>query len=219
MANSPTLDRILDNIRVGLPGALDDAIAREFFEVMGDFCDFSNIWREMIPITTQPDQKCYFVTPSAGFPNRLIGIGLPASNPNDDGTDPPSTIAHGSSAVVGFMTIPGTIELLHTPTVSQELIVELGLTVSDPLARNGFPLVPEWILTKYRQYIIAGVMGRMMSQLAKPYSNPQMALVRLKQFNAGKSVARVEAMQHNTYRAQAWRFPQTMNNMRSRQKG
>ena len=57
--------------------------------------------------------------------------------------------------------------------------------------------------------VLSGLLGRMMSQPAKPYTNMQLSVYHMRRFRDGIARAKVEAMHQNVYRAQSWRFPQT----------
>jgi hypothetical protein len=88
--------------------------------------------------------------------------------------------------------------------------------VTDPVTRDGIPVFPAWILSKYGNDFLDGLMGRMMSQIAKPYSNTAMGTYHTKKFNNAMSQAKVEALHQNVYRGQSWRFPQSFQVRRFR---
>ena len=200
MANADML-RLIDNARVRLPGALDGTIQNELFYCMNEFFQNSNIWYEDIDFdvttTTQtyienPDAYTYLIVPTSGVINRLMGIG------NSQGVSQAATMA-----------TPGEIILAYAPNTNDTYTARVFLTVTDPVTRDGYPEFPAWILNKYGNDILEGVLSRMMGQVAKPYSNPQMAVAHGKNFKGAISQAKVEAQHKNVYRAQAWNFPQT----------
>ena len=53
--------------------------------------------------------------------------------------------------------------------------------------------MPDWFYTEYTQALTDGLVGNMLVQPAKPYSNPQMGQFYLKRFISGKSTARIQA--------------------------
>lgn len=200
MANMD-MNRLMDSARINLPGATDAAIQNELFYVMNEFFQNSNIWYEDIPfnvtptslnLTTNPQAFSYDVVPSMGVVNRLIFVMDSQGVPQQ-----------------GVMPTPGTVILRFSPNAADTYTARVALTVTDPTTRDGYPEFPGWILNKYGNDILDGVIGRMMGQLAKPYSNPQLAIVRLKNFKGAVSQAKVEAQHQNVYRGQAWNFPQT----------
>lgn len=202
MANAD-MTRLMDNCRVHLPGALDSAIQRELFSVLNDFFQDSNIWYEDITFTANPTDDTIFSNPDAftydldppssgGTPVRLLGVW------NSQGVPQSATMA-----------TPGTVVLQYAPNVSDTYTARIALTVTDPVTKEGYPVFPAWILNKYNNDILDGVLARMMGQPAKPYSNPQMAMYHARKFRGAISTAKVEAQHQNVYRGQAWRFPQT----------
>lgn len=211
MSNSPALDRLLDNLRISLPGAVDSDIARNLFSIYDDFFQWTNFWTQDLKFTTQPNVRDYTVAPTAGVINRLMDVHPPRSEIND-GTDPPSTIGarNGYSFPAG-MQAPGCISLMLIPNVAQDLIAVVALTVADPLTKDGFPLLPNWMLIKFRDTFEHGVMGRMMLTTGKPWSSADGGKYHTGMYRSGRNMARAEKAHENTYRGQRWAYPQSFN--------
>lgn len=199
MADATELDRLMDNVRIRLPGAVDSVIRLEIFNVMDDFFQRSNSWTEDVTFTTDPGVTEYDVTCGPGNPNRLMYV------VNADGIAQAATFE-----------LPGTLVIASAPTEAEEWTARIAMTVRDPIGRDGVPYFPDWILSKYGTDLIDGVLGRMMSQVAKPYSNMQMAQFHSKRFGSVVNQAKVEAMHKNVYRGQTWRFPQNFTRRRPR---
>jgi hypothetical protein len=81
--------------------------------------------------------------------------------------------------------------------------------VAEPTTQGELPVAPAWVLKVYREHIMDGVLGRMMSQKQKPYTDATLAMYHLKRFRAGIAIARTAAMRQNTFGAQNWRFPRS----------
>jgi hypothetical protein len=194
---SPDMNRLMDHARIRLPGALDAAIQMELFTVMGEFLNKTNLWYEDITFQTQPEVATYAVTPSAGAIARLLGV-MDASR----------------AAVSAAMPIIGTVCLAYPPSGPQTYTARVSLMVTDPVTPDGYPQFPEWVLARYGDDLLEGVLGRMMSQMAKPYSSAAGAQFHLRNFRAATAQAKVEASHQNVYRAQNWRFPQTFGSRR-----
>lgn len=194
------LNRLMDNLRIRLPGATDDALKLEYFSTMDQFFSATNIWTEDIDFEVTNDNKTYYVTPS-GVANiqRLMGV------VNSDGV-----------VVAALMKTPGEITLVDYPNQADTYTLQLALSVKDPVTRDGYPEFPDWILEKYGVDLIDGVLGRMMSQIAKPYSNERMAIYHMRRFQNTMAIAKVEAQHRNVYRGQSWRFPQNFARRRAR---
>jgi hypothetical protein len=202
------LNRLMDNARIRLPGALDDTIKLELFSALDAFFQGSNSWYEdidfnVVPTTLSyaedPSQFSYNITPSqaGSIIIRLIGVW--------DAQGFPQT---------AFMPTLGTIVLKNGPNEAQTYTARVVLTVSDPVDVDGYPTVPSWVLAKYGNEILDGVLGRMMSQLAKPYTSAQGALYHNRMFGKAVIAAKVETQHQNVYRGQSWSFPQTFNRRR-----
>jgi len=197
-------ERLIKNARVSLPGSLDDAILLEFFNVMDQFFRDTSIWTEAIPFTAvpyDPPGTIYYIEPeSVSVIVRLFRVD------NADG------ILHRS-----FMQIPGEVTFLSPPPNQEPdqygqyttYTAHVALSIVDPVQRDGYPEFPAWVLTKYGDGILHGLMGRMMAQPAKPYTNVQLAAAHLAAFRKTISHACTESSHGNVYRGQAWAFPRS----------
>lgn len=201
------VNRLMDNARIRLPGALDAALQLELFSVLNEFFQVSNIWYEDVqfqvnPTTVNylndPNAYTYPIYPTAGTITRLIGV--------VDANGYPQR---------AYMPELGSLVLAYSPNTAQTYTARVALTVTDPVTREGYPDFPDWIMNKYGNDILDGLLGRMMSQLAKPYSSTTMAQYHLKNFKQAVNQAKVEATHQNVYRGQNWRFPQTFARRRN----
>lgn len=186
------MERLMKNVRVRAPGALDSAIQLEIFNTLHEFCKTSNIWREDIPFRVRTTSLTYSIEPTCrASVNRLIQV----VNAND-------------IPVRATMSMPGEVELGTLPTAAETFTATIALTVADPADSEGFPVIPSWILGKYSTELEDGVIGKLMSQPNKPYSNATLAVYHMRRFRGGISLAISEARRNNLYRAQSWAFPQ-----------
>jgi hypothetical protein len=200
MASADT-NRLIDNARIKLPGALDNVLRLEYFAVMNDFFQQTSCWTEDITFTanptdsspiTSPDDFSYDLFPDGGSIVRLMYV-----------------INSNGSGVAATMDTPGTVVIKYAPNVTDTYTANVAKTVTDPITREGYPEFPAWVLNKYGNEILDGLLGRMMGQIAKPYSSPQTAVYHTKSFKAGVQRAYVETLHGNVYRGQSWSFPQT----------
>jgi hypothetical protein len=192
------LNRLMDNARVELPGALDGAIYLQIFNVLNMFFQKSNIWTEDITMNVTPANirdSTIAIVPTAGKINRLMYV----------------FDANKVQRAMGMAT-PGLLSFYDVPNGNEVWTARVALSVNDPVPTTGaqpfVPECPDWILTKYDDGILSGVLSRMMMQVAKSYSNPRMAAVHWRAFNDAVSLAKSEARHQNIYAAQTWRFPQ-----------
>lgn len=202
---SADMNRLMDQARLRLPGALDGAIQMELFNALDELFKGSNCWYEDVEFTVQPttrtyreapDDYVYILVPTSGSIFRLVGVW-------DEGGAP----------VEATMPAPPDVLIRRAPLATEDYLARVVLTVVDPTTRDGYPQFPDWVLRKYGSVILDGLLGRMMAQIAKPYSNAQMAALHLRKFRSDISKAKVEAQRQNVYRAQAWKFPQTFNRL------
>lgn len=197
---SADLNRLMDNLRIRLPGAVDGVIQTELFAVLDDFFARSNAWTEDIEFDVTAGETDYTITPTGvALINRLMGV-----------------VDQNELPVAVTMATPGEIKLVYEPTVAGTYTAQVALTVTDPVTRDGYPIMPDWVMNKYGNDILDGVLGRMMSQIAKPYTNERMAIYHMRRFSGAVSQAKVEAQHRNVYRGQNWRFPQTFARRKAR---
>lgn len=185
------VNRLMDQLRVRLPGALDATIRLELFATLDELFQNSNIWHEDIEISAVPGTTEYpIVSSEDGLIHRLIGVY------NSDQIIVPAT-----------MGVPGVVNLYENPSVAATLTCRVSITITDPTDPEGYPYMPDWVMPRYGVDIVDGVLGRMMSQLAKPYSNPQMALMHQRRWQQTIRRAKTEITHGNLYRGQNWGFP------------
>jgi hypothetical protein len=195
------IDRLMNNARTRLPGATDAVLQLELFNVMDEFFKKSNVWNEDIDITIpglDPAGTIYELTPTG--PSLIDKLLWVFELPND------TSIGRGAG-VMAYMSTPGQLTLRTQPSSDIVYRVSVALTVQDPTLRNGYVTFPAWVLAKYRDCILDGLLGGMMSQSGKPYTNTQMGVFHMRKFIQKTASARVEWTRNNNYRAQAWAFP------------
>ena len=192
---SAVTDRLIKNARNSLPGSIDAAIQLELFNAMDQFFRESSIWTEDVPfsvLSTDPAGTMYYIDPvSNAAIVRLIAV-----------------VDHNAFVQPALMQIPGEVTLVRPPGQSDTYIATVILSVIDPVLGTGYPDFPDWVLTKYGTGILSGVLGRMMAQPAKPYTNAELAKAHLAGLRRAISIARAEALHRNVQNGQAWAFPQ-----------
>lgn len=188
--------RLMDSARIRLPGALEGTMKLELFFVLKEFADRSNAWREVIGFWSSPGAVEYDLhSENAAAINRLLWV-TPLDSP--------------TVSVPAIMPTPGRVRLQNVPSESQRLNAIVALTVNDPTEDGGFPQFPEELLVKYSSGILDGLLSRMMTQPAKPYSSEKNAALHGFRFRQATNLAKREAQTGNLFGGQTWRFPQTM---------
>lgn len=186
----PDIDRLLDTARIRLPGAVDAALMIELFATMKDFFIKTNAWRDHIEFSALPDQREYDIFPAQGTIVRMFGI--------TDEDDRP---------VASGMSVPGSVVLRRAPLTPATYTAEVSLTVVDPTGDGEQPQMPLWAANRYFTTLLDGLVGRMMSQPAKPYSSPQTAVLHIRRYESGTAKARSEVLREHRFNAVRWRFP------------
>lgn len=192
MATQPAeITRLMDNARNHVPGALDATIKLELFNVLDEILQASNFWQEEIEVSTRPGKTTYDLAGAEdGAIVSLLGCVNAAGTP-----------------VTAAMPTPGALELAREPTTAEVLTVTVAYTVVDPAGSDDYPRVPDGLIQKYHIGILAGVVGRMMAQPAKPYTNERMAIFNIRKFTGAVAECRSAVKHGNIHGGQTWRFP------------
>lgn len=204
------LQRLMDTARINLPGALDAAIQQELFSVLDDFLCFTNLWCEDIELDILTATSSYLEAPDEYTYPILVADGGSITQL--------MWVAEKSTGtkMAAVMPVIPDLVVVQAPSTTTTVIARVAKTVTDPVSAAGYPQYPDWVMSKYGTSLVEGVMGRMMIQLAKPYTSPQNGLARLRLYNSARAAARVDALRQNVYNAQAWKFPQSFNARRLR---
>jgi hypothetical protein len=189
-------ERLIKNARSSLPGSLDNVILLELFNVLDTFFRATRIWDESVTfsvVANSPIDTIYYIEPESV--STIVAL---------------NWVQNASAFYwAASMAVPGEILLITPPGNNEIYTANVSLSIVDPVNSNGYPEFPAWILEKYGIGILDGLLGRMMAQPAKPYTNPKLAEAHLKFFDKACSIAVNEAVHRNVQGGQAWRFPQT----------
>jgi hypothetical protein len=189
----PSTSRLLNNARSRLPGATDDVMKYELFTTLDEFFKESSVWKEELELPVEPGTKVYELDPPTyGMTHRLMWV----QDADERLVD--AVLSDDLSSV----------ELAAEPGAETTYTVTVAVTVKDPVTRESLPLCPSWVIDKYGIGLLDGLLGRMMSQPAKPYSSESLAVLHLRRFGSTKALARIEGARKNTYGRQNWSFPQ-----------
>lgn len=195
------IDRFMKTARVRIPGATDDALQLELFAVMDEFFKGSNVWQEDIDVAIAANGAAgttYFLVPSS--PSTIDKLLWVFQVPTDTNT------LRGPQ-ISAAMSVPGELTLELQPNQAVVYRATVALSVQDPVSRTNYVVFPSWVLAKYRNTILDGLLGRMYSQPAKPWTNNQLSVFHLRKFKVGTASARVDMTKNNVFKAQPWRFP------------
>jgi hypothetical protein len=209
MAEPYPWTQLFRRIKTSIPAAIDDVIRGETFQVMIDFTQDTNIWKETIPISIQPNVYNYPFTVTGGVANRLIIVYDPATQQSSN--YPPVWADSFIS-----MRVPGIIALVRTPsapvtwnvTVAKACFDNFMDTTQVPPVKTLWPNIDSWIVEKNNDAIFFGVMAYLQKQPSKAYTNPKDAEFNMRQYRSMKAEAKANDQMLNTLGGQAWTFPQ-----------
>lgn len=185
------LDRLMTDARVRLVGALDSAIQLELFNTLDEFFKETSAWTEEINFNVDAGETEHTLVPlDYGLIVRLVSVATSDEQP-----------------VAATMGVPGELVLNAEPTEGDTYTATVVMTVTDPTNRTGYAQFPLWTLEQYRQGILDGVLGKMMSHPGKPYTNERLAVYHLRRFRTSLGATRTTVHHQNLQDGQRWRFP------------
>jgi len=210
------VEHTLNTLRIELPGASDHGIKQTLWNVIKEFLQDSNSWIEHQHLNVIANKQHYSIVPrDAGQIIRLQGVWDGFRNP-----------INATMAQLGILHVHEKIQVTSVPTTpGQPLVfsaqnpwlIVFVKNIVQPTTKDELPICPKFVLGVYSTYIEAGVMGRMMNQPNKSYSNPAMAKDHLARFKDGINVARNDTFNQNVQGGQRWRYPQQFYTRNQRQ--
>lgn len=188
-------ERLMNQARTKLTGASDSGIKAEAYEVLREFFQDSNSWREWISFTPVAGTQDYrLVVQEQGKIIRLNGV-------FDSNFFPQFCTLHDNDTDMLHVVYP--LSSIYAPWTAQ-VVKDTDL----PTSKDDIPIAPNWVLSRYSSHIIDGLLGKMMQQQNKPYSDKMTARYHLQRFRTGIQIARQEANAKYLVGAQTWRYPQ-----------
>jgi hypothetical protein len=193
MIDKNEVELFLANALIKLPGASVRGLKTEMFPVLKEFFSYTNAWTEDIVFQAIADEQNYALVPVEGQIIRLVGVW------DDKGIIIPA-----------FMQDFGTIRLYTRPTTTPTTtwFARVIKNVTLPTTMDDVPVAPDWTLRVYGEHILDGLLGRMMMQKDKSFTDLTTATYHLKRFLAGQNDARMASKSQNLQGAQSWAFPQ-----------
>lgn len=202
--NQQDFDQMMNQARVKLVGSSDAGLKGELFDVLSEFFNDSSCWAQTVLVSATPTATMYPLQVSEGQIIRLAGVvnyGATAPTPSAPANYP-------LPSVPALMPEIGTLLIKNAPVTNQYFGATVVTNVALPTDRKAVPLIPAWVLPVWHVGILDGLLGKMMAQPSKSYSNDKQSQYHLRRFRDAIARARVSALRANTLGAQAWRFPQ-----------
>lgn len=200
--------RLYNDVKIHIPGVTDVVYQQILFQVLNDFMDRTNIWFEEVPIAVEPNKLKYtFELQHKGFPNRLMLLYDPSINTPDK-----KWVQSGVS-----MLVPGIIDISYSPSTAATWNAVVAKVLNDPTDTENYPDIEAqdtWIIDKYGDGILYGVLGRLQSMPGKPFSNSKDGKGNWQVYIAERGKARTDAIKANVFGGQRWQFPQSFATVR-----
>lgn len=197
---------VLNECRIKLPGASDTGIQQELWGAIKEFLQDSNSWIEHQQLLVTAGLNEYSVAPREGGQIvRLVGV--------IDGNRVPVKASMPTLGVIQVfqrITISSVVVAPtdHTTAANHPWCFSIVKNIAFPQTKDALPIAPEFVLKVYSQGIIDGVLGRMMMQQAKSYTNIQLGTYHMKRFRDAIGIARNDVWNQNLQGGQRWSFPQ-----------
>lgn len=184
-------ERLRSDAMNHLTDASQSGIKGELYNTFHELFNDASVWLETLSVPILPNVLEYNVVPTeGGMIIRLAGV-LDANNIPQP----------------ALMPTLGVISLQWPVNTAQTFKVTVIKNVSST-TKDNLPDVPDWVLKVFYRTILDGVLGKMMLQQNKSYTNDTLGTYHLKRFRDGIAMARVATFRRNTLGAQSWQFPQ-----------
>lgn len=194
------IQRLMTNLRVHLPGALDSAMKLEMFNAAAELCVRSSVWQDRQPFNTRIGKSKYEMSAPQhdAYYTQLLGLY------KDDGDGDDNTVGPPVKAVFEE---PTTLRLLTTPTTVERLIAVFAMAPRPTDEIGDHPAIPDEYWSKYHDVLYEGALSRMLAHPAKPYSNERLGIYHGRRFVAMTSQAKNDHYNGNVRGGQNWSFP------------
>lgn len=198
MADESDYANLIADANVNLPGAVPSQVLAELQVTTRDFLQYTSAWKVMYEMPVDTEHDCYTIVPQPGTAVNLLHKLFDAADPDQKDVNAPGGVE---------MSVPGHIKLKRPPSAAATWV---ALVSQYPIRlveqAYGTP-VPCWILERYYDTLLSGVLGRMMLQTAKTYTNEKLGTLRSRQYLAGRATARADLARSNVWGTQQWVFP------------
>lgn len=196
------LEQLLNQARVTLVGASEGGLRGAFYDVLSEFFNDSSAWTQDVAFTALSTTVEYPIQVNEGLIIRLVGVTTPPAAQQQTAGIPSGLF------IPALMPEVGTLILKNAPSTTTTYVATVVTNVAQPVDRHGLPQAPDWALPIWHVGLLDGLLGKMMIQPNKSYSNKETGQYHLKRFRDAIARARVSKLRANTNGAQAWRFPQ-----------
>jgi hypothetical protein len=236
MSACAPVDRIMQTLRVSVPGATDDLLNLQLFNVMDEFFRRTSAWVHKSDITLVEDVQEYgFIVPADTQVVRMMGVthqNVPVPSATSTGVvqnsvgtiEPELVFPDGDISVEptrsdiegGIFSYaiyrPNYISITSLPDAEARkwpLEIVLALTLARQCIESdcGEWSVEEWMWDMYFDDWLDGTLGRMYGMPAKPWASTTHAQYHHRRFRNAMAYRKQESIRGFTYGQPTWRYP------------
>lgn len=230
------VDRLMQTLRVHVPGATDDLLQLEAFNTIDEFFRRTSAWRYETEIQLDTTTSEYDLSlPADSEMVRMLGVtlnGAPVPPAGAQGTiqlstgvlspelsfadgdaqfDPTASDLTGVSFTYAVYS-PTSITVTSTPSEDQAqypLKAVMALTIAKACIACdcGEWALPDWMYDMFFQEWLDGCLGRLYQMPAKPWSEATKAVYHHKRFRNGMAFRKQEAAKGFVMGSPGWHFP------------
>jgi hypothetical protein len=236
MSSCSPIDRLMQTLKVTVPGVTDELLSLQLFNTMDEFFKRTLAWRYATEVLLEENTLDYgFSIPADTQVVRVIGVthqGIPMASASAGGTvslalgklvpeltfgDGDATFAPERSDVsAGLFTYavykPESISITVLPTAEQvkyPLNTILALTLAQSCLECGCDdwQLEEWMYDTFFQDFLDGTLGRLFAMPMKPWASSVHAQYHGKRFRNHMAYRKQEANRGFNYGAAGWVYP------------
>tara|TARA_R110000772_G_scaffold235182_3_gene346789 strand:- start:6947 stop:7609 length:663 start_codon:yes stop_codon:yes gene_type:complete len=204
MSTENATTRLKNTARVRLPGAGIDALELELFNTIVELCTETGVWRERIERNIVANKINYDVGSVTGGSRigYIMSLTMNGTIYQQLGADAADIGGNTGYELLEDFT---TVRINPAPSSNAPKALKASITL---IPTSQTTLLPDAIMALYTETILDGLMGRMMSHVAKPYSNPDQSRYHQRRFRAAITRIRRTVRAGNTKGSPPWIFPQ-----------
>lgn len=196
---TPSMERLILDLTSMFPGAIPSDMQAKLFNVSKEFFEFTNIWYEDITINVLVNTLGYTLTPIETPLGQLVRLQV-LYDPND-----PREGALYWVSPARFI-LPSTLLLGRTPGTTATWVARMTKSVYTVDSENN-PDLPDWVIQRYRDFLIAGVRRDMYLDHAKPWADAKMGAFWGTKFLSLKTETRVDGIKGSVVGQTNWTYP------------
>lgn len=185
--------RLLGAIRARLPGAKDSQTRLALFDTLQDACSRARVWTEQVPYRLVPGKQVFSVAQDKARVVTLLDVAHPVLDQR--------SVAYSDEKVAISVDIE-TLDPADYLYLTMALAPSLDVDMDDPQQ-----WIPHDLYASKYTLLLHGVLGTMMLQTAKPYSNTSLGQYHTQVYSRELNASPLKDREGGLPARQHWRFP------------